>query len=84
MTREEHLKKIVERCELAIESNKLDAGIETSIAGWKSTIAAINSWQKLENNCRGWKDDNGCAGAALQHYHCAIDSIISAWPEELL
>lgn len=67
MTREEHLKKIVERCELAIESNKLDAGIETSIAGWKSTIAAIDYINQVD-----WQDSILC------------DSIISAWPEELL
>jgi len=73
MTREEHLKKIVERCELAIESNKLDAGIETSIAGWKSTIAAIAMLLALDRYVLP-----GSNAGDLR------DSIISAWPEELL
>lgn len=53
-------------------------------AGWRSTIAAIDMWEALNENCRGWKDDNGCAGAALQHYHCAVAAILDAWPENTL
>lgn len=81
MTTTEHLAKIRAKC---VELQSRESLYGLAQAGWQSTIAAIDMWEELNRNCCGWKDDNGCAGAAIQHYHCATAAIISAWPEELL
>lgn len=83
MTREEHLKKIVERCEKLIEANSKFYRVESEIAGWKSTIAAIEGFRSI-----GWDESDGEIHSDNSHNGRraakALDSIISAWPEELL
>ena len=77
MTRTEHLERIKKRCESLIEGSLGLHGFEEEIAGWKAMIAAIDGIQKAKE-------------ALLKHdldaceLNPVIDSIISAWPEELL
>lgn len=81
MNREEHLQRIVERCEGLISFHtKLNDEYRRAIAGWKSTISA----------CKGWKLTGAVwihpmmPGMSIDELPEYVQDIISAWPEELL
>ena len=80
MTEDEHLKKIVAKCERNLSLCETNRAYdfhtsEDSTAGWRVTVVAIKSvtcdfeykyWELSATSCRMLKD------------------IIKAWPEELL
>jgi hypothetical protein len=49
-------------------------------AGWKATIAAIGAYEKLHSIGWGWDGDGGAVAANED----MAESILSAWPDELL
>lgn len=53
-------------------------------AGWESVRGEISDLIEFDTNCRGWKDDNGCAGAAIQHIQLRMAKILARWPLESL
>lgn len=53
-------------------------------AGWHATIAALEGLQEMQKNVRGWRDDNGCCGAALQYIHSQFQSVLTAYPLDLI
>ena len=76
MTKQEHLNRIVEKCKELIDfwsKQPQTTFVKQSIAGWRSTIAAIEYFGEL---C----SFNGMNGVAWD----GLDSIRAAWPEELL
>lgn len=48
-------------------------------ASLDSTIAAIDSLEKLDKWCRTWTNDNGCAGAVIGSIHEQRELILTAW-----
>lgn len=40
---------------------------------------AIEGLLWLDNNCRGWKEDNGCSGAAMQFVHHELTTLCETW-----
>lgn len=53
-------------------------------AGWLNSKDEIADLITFDENCRGWKDDNGCAGAAIQRIQHRVAKICERWPLELL
>ncbi len=50
-------------------------------AGWRATIAAVDALQKLVRwNFQGWEGDHGI----IAEIEAEMETIIAAWPEELL
>lgn len=71
MTRTEHLERIKRRCEELIRSYQDFDSRGSQVAGWKSTIAAIETLNKITM-------------LSKQNWEQLADQIISAWPESLL
>ncbi len=83
------LQKIKSKCECLIQSsleNSHGPRTEASIAAWKSTIAAIDGFQKLQcyNAPMEVLNPSMTMVASYTEANESIKSIISAWPEELL
>lgn len=74
MTTEEHLKKIKAKCESLMLLHIPTGNYQSAIAGWRATIAAIDSLQLIHEQ------------TDLGEYPAwdALKEIIAAWPEELL
>ncbi len=53
-------------------------------AGWIATRGEIADLIAFNINCRGWKDDNGCAGAAIQYIQLRMARILAAFPLGML
>lgn len=53
-------------------------------AGWSQLREEIADLIAFNTNCRGWKDDNGCAGAAIQYIQLRMAKILTAFPLELI
>lgn len=91
MTRTEHLKRIKARCKSLISNLSGAPKYAEAIAGWKSTIAAIEGLTDIYEDTEGFADGSvdasafqrQCNSTSSMAYN-AINSIISAWPEELL
>lgn len=83
MTRTKHLERIKKKCERLIElySVELYKPIH-AIAGWKATIAAIDVLLSISQSETYADEAHGCDHPSESDY--ALDSILSAWPEELL
>jgi hypothetical protein len=76
MTTQEHLQSIRAKC-VELISVWEHAGVQVSatVSGWRATIAAIDA---VPVTCRG-------ANASLtSRESLLIDTILAAWPEELL
>ena len=65
MTQQEHLQRIRQRC---VELLEIPGWPKYQVAGWQSTIAAIDALENMG------EDDAAILGA----------NIIAAWPEESL
>jgi hypothetical protein len=66
MTQQEHLQRIRQRC---VELLEIPGWPKYQVAGWKSTIAAIDGLYSMP---------------PLDIRGRVLNSIIAAWPEELL
>jgi hypothetical protein len=83
MTQTEHLQLIRTRCAELLENhrdNGIDKYTEPAEAGWRTTVAAIDAFFKLDSVTYGWDGDCGAACIA----DALADSITAAWPIELL
>ena len=82
MNTTEHIEKIKAKCEARITTELTRPTLlqdKTAIAGWRSTIAAIEGLQKLALATELYP---GHGGSPEVLYH--LNSIIATWPEELL
>jgi hypothetical protein len=68
MSRDEHLDRIVADCRDMLRRGKLVSWNSYSEAGWRVTIAAIESCREIRSPDTGE----------------VLDAIVAAWPEELL
>ncbi len=100
MTRTEHLERIKARCEMMLSMYADSGICKEEVAAWKSTIAAIDCLSKqcckscdssgvINHGGSGEGEENleycpnNCQGIFYESAQ-ALDSIISAWLEELL
>ena len=97
MTTTEHLQKIKAECERLLANsrdNGIDKYTEPAEAGWRSTIAAIDSITlaqsallKISKLPQGYEGNAGADSIAEDcHFdiESAINQILAAWPTELL
>ena len=86
MNTQEKLERIKARCakdaaDYAACENILSDGQRRAMAAIKSTLAAIDGLQRLEQwRFIGWEGDAGIRAEA----GALLDDILSAWPDELL
>ena len=74
MTPDEHLDKIVAKCRDNIELARGLLHMRDSIAGWRSTIAAVERFKASKH-----------LSEDVQEYaFLGLEEIRAAWPEELL
>jgi hypothetical protein len=53
-------------------------------AGWIQARGEIADLIAFNQNCCGWENDNGCAGAAIQYIQCRLAKILAAFPLKLI
>lgn len=81
MTTDQHLDAILAKCRTLLAdaqaANFYSDEIKSAIAGWRSTIAAIEG-------IRGMANDGGIQWVKDAMYQIHLPAILTAWPIELL
>ena len=81
MTTTEKLERIKAKCRELLSDGEGRAKYDKqAVAGWRSTLAAIELYHQLHSIGWGWDGDGGAVAAN----ESMIDQILAAWPDDLL